>query len=173
MRLSRIALPLAVLLTLPLFSPVWARADGHDDRGGRHLRVSEYAEGHAYCPRRSVVVGAVVVPAGRCYTLAVLRNDRGAYLAFLDPGVRLHRDEAAYLGSAEGRRAWDRILFLVPIPSNTRIALIPRNTIQLVRMREENEDEDEDQPRARRSSLVVVVPASTLPSISPTFVIVF
>jgi hypothetical protein len=170
MRISRLALPLVVLLSLPLLSPVWARADGKDDK---RVRISEYAEGNAYCPRRPMGIGTVIVPAGRCYTLAVFRNERGAYLAFLDPTVRLHRHEAEHLTGWEGRRAWNQILFLVPIPSGARIALIPMNTIQLIRLREEDADDDEDQPRARRSALVVVVPASTMPNVSVTFVITF
>ena len=170
MRISRLALPLIVLLTLPLLSPAWARADG---KGDKHRRISEYAEGNAYCPRRAIAIGNVVVPAGRCYMLAVFRNGRGAYLAFLNPAVRLHRREAEGLAGWEGRRAWNQILFLVPIPSGAKIALIPMNTIQLIRLREEDEDDDDDRPVAGRSALVVVVPASTMPSVSATFVITF
>jgi len=170
MKISRLALPLVVLLALPLFSVAWARADGKDDK---HRRISEYAEGNAYCPRRPIVIGTVVVPAGRCYALAVFRNERGAYLAFLDPTVRLHKHEAQGLAGWEGRRAWNQILFLVPIPRDVKVALIPMNTIQFIRLREEDADEDEDQPRARRSTLVVVVPASTMPTVSATFVITF
>jgi hypothetical protein len=168
MRISRIALLLVVLLTVPLYAPAWARAAG---KGGGHARVSEYEEGRAYCPRRPIAIGRVIVPAGRCYTLAVFRNEHGAYLAFLDPAVRLHRQEAERLGSWEGRRAWNQILFLVPIPRDARIGLIPMNTIQLIRLREE--DEDEGQPRAGRSALVVVVPAPTVPTVSATFVFNF
>jgi hypothetical protein len=170
MKSSRLVLLLVVLLTVPLFSAASARADGKDDK---RVRVSEYGEGNAYCPRRAMVIGHVIVPAGRCYTLAVFRNDRGAYLAFLDPTTRLHRHEAERLGSLEGRRAWNQILFLVPIPGSARVALIPMNTIQLIRLRQEDADDDEDRPRARPSALVVVVPASTMPNISATFVITF
>jgi len=170
MRISRLALPLVALLIVPLVSPVWARADGKNDK---RVRVSEYEEGNAYCPRRPMGIGHVIVPAGRCYALAVFRNERGAYLAFLDPTGRLRKHEAERLSGLEGRRAWNQILFLVPIPSNARIALIPMNTIQLIRLREEDADDDEDRPRAQRSALVVVVPASTMPNVSATFVITF
>lgn len=174
MRISRIAPLLLVLLALPLFSPVMALGDGKDDKHGKHVRVSEYAEGNAYCPRRPMTIGAVVVPAGRCYTLAVLRNQRGAYLVFLDPSVRLRQDRAARLTDWDGRHAWGEILFLIPIPGNAQIALIPVNTIQLIRLRQEdNEDEDEDQPQVHRSTLVVVAPASITPNVSVTFVITF
>src|SRR5579859_3990794 len=170
MRMSRIALLLLVLLTVPLCAPAWTRAAGKD---GRHVRVNEYDEGRAYCPRRPITIGHVIVPAGRCYTLAVFRNEHGAYLAFLDPAVRLHRQEAEGLGSWEGRRAWNQILFLVPIPRDARTALIPMNTIQLIRLREEDENDDEGRPRAGRSALVVVVPAPAVPTVSATFVINF
>ncbi len=170
MRISRLALPLVVLLTLPLLSPAWTRADG---KGDKRVRVSEYAEGNAYCPRRPIVIGNVYVPTGRCYTLAVFRNERGAFLAFLDPAVRLHKHEAEGLAGWEGRRAWNQILFVLPIPNGVRTGLIPMNTIQLIRLREEDADEDEDQPRAQRSALVVLIPASTMPNVSATFVITF
>ncbi|HET7266066.1 MAG TPA: hypothetical protein VFL28_15490 [bacterium] len=168
MRHSRLALLLLVGFVLSLLAPVSARADGKDDR---HRRVTEYAEGNPYCPRRPIVVGRVVVPARRCYTLAVVRNDRGAYLAFLDPSVRLRRDEAERLGSLDGRRAWNQILFLVPVPRDARIGMIPMNTIRLIRLREED-DEDEDGPRPARSALVVMVPAA-VPNVSATIVINF
>ncbi len=168
MRITRPALLLLTLLTLPVLSPAWANA------GDKHVRTSEYEEGHAYCPQRPMAMGHVVVPAGRCYTLAVLRNERGAFLAFMDPAVRLRSGGVERLTSWEGRRAWDRILFLVPIPSNTRIALIPVNTIQLIRLREEDEeDEDEDQPRVRRSTLIVAVPNVAVSNVAVTFVITF
>lgn len=168
LRHSRIPLLLlAAALVLPLCAPVWARADGKDDR---HRRTTDYAEGNPYCPRRPIAIGRVVVPAKRCYTLAVFRNDRGAYLAFLDPRVRLHRHEAERLGSLEGRMAWNQILFLVPIPRDARIGMIPMNTIQLIRLREED-DEDEDGPP--RSALVVMVPAPAVPNVSATIVINF
>lgn len=171
MRVQRIAPLLLVMMTLTLITPVGARGD---DKHGKRLRVSDYAEGNAYCPRRPVIVGRVVVPAGRCYTLAVLRNERGAYLVFLDPTVRLRPDRATRLTDWDGRHASGGILFLVPIPANTRIALIPVNTIQLIRMRQEDdEDEDEDQPRVRRSTLVVAAPVSVTPNVAVTFVITF
>jgi hypothetical protein len=174
MRVRRIAPLLLVLMTLPLFSPMMAHGDGKDDKHGKHVRVSEYAEGNAYCPRRPMTIGAVVVPAGRCYTLAMLRNQHGAYLAFLDPAIRLRRDRVARLTDWEGRHAWGGVLFLVPIPGNAQIALIPVNTIQLIRLRQEDdEDDDEDRPQVRRSTLVVVAPASITPNVSVTFVITF
>ncbi|HKX18392.1 MAG TPA: hypothetical protein VJT33_10325 [bacterium] len=167
LRHSRLPLLLlAAALALPLLAPVWVRADGKDDG---HRRITEYAEGNPYCPHRPIAVGRVVVPAKRCYTLAVFRNDRGAYLAFLDPAVRLHRHEAERLGSLEGRMAWNQILFLVPIPRDARSAMIPMNTIQLIRLREEDE-EDEDRPR---SALVLMVPAPAVPTVSATIVINF
>lgn len=168
MRITRPALLFFVLLTLPVFSPVWAKA------GDRHVRVSEYEEGHAYCPHRPIAIGNVVVPRGRCYELAVLRDHRGAFLAFMDPDVRLPSREVRRLDSSEGRRASGLIAFLVPIQSTSRIALIPVNTIQLIRLREEDEeDEDEDQPRIHRSTLIVAVPTSTVSNVAVTFVITF
>ncbi len=168
MRITRPALLFLALLTLPTVSPVWANARD------KHVRVTEYEQGHAYCPHRPLAIGNMIVPAGRCYKVAVLRDTRGAFLAFMDPAVRLPSGEIERLNSSEGRRVRGRIAFLVPIRSTSQIALIPVNTIQLIRLREEDEeDEDEDQVRVRRSTLIVGVPNVSVPNVAVTFVITF
>lgn len=168
MRIARLALLLLVLLALPAMSPVRASAKN------RHVKVTEYAEGHAYCPNRALVIGNMIVPGGRCYRLAVLRDNRGAFLAFLDPAVRLHSGEIERLDSSDGRTVWGHIVLLVPMQSTSQIALIPVNTIQLIRLREEDEeDEDEDEGHVSRSRLIVVLPNSPIPNLSVTFVVTF
>jgi len=178
MRIARLALPLLVLLALPTMSPAWAY--DKDKHGDKH-KVTEYEQGHAFCPSRALVIENTIVPAGRCYQLAVLRDNRGAFLAFMDPSVRIPSGKIERLDSSEGRRARGHIFFLVPIRDAARIAVIPVNTIQLIRMREEDEeDEDRDEGRhgdrdeghASHSTLIVALP-NVAPNVSVTFVVTF
>jgi hypothetical protein len=170
MRIGRLALVSLILLALPTMSPGWANAKD------KHTKVKEYEEGHAFCPQRALVIRNVLVPAGRCYTLAVLRDNRGAFLAFMDPSVRIPAGRIERLDDSEGRRVKRSIFFLVPIQPTARIALIPVNTIQLIRLHEEDEeDEDEDahNVQLRRSTLVVALPNLPVPNVSVTFVVTF
>jgi hypothetical protein len=176
MRLARAAVPLLLLLTLPVFAPARANADDPPLRpnDGRHTRVRDFEEGRAFCPHRHVVVGNVVVPGGRCYTVGVLRNDRGTFLAFLDPDVRL-RHGPEPLEGREWHRIRERIEFLARVPRDMRVGHIPMNTIQLIRFREEDEVEgDGDRERIRDSRLVIVVPGEPeRPDVTGTIVIHF
>jgi hypothetical protein len=170
MRIGRFALLLLGLLTLPTMSPVWA-----SDKD-KHIRVKEYEEGHAFCPSRALVIGNTIVPAGRCYELAVLRDNRGAFLAFMDPSVRIPSGKIERLDSSEGRKARGHIFFLVPIQNTAQIALVPVNTIQLIRLREEDEEDEDEEEHAvhvSRSTLIVVLPNLPIPNVSVTFVVTF
>jgi len=151
-------------------SPVWANAKD------KHVKVKEYEEGHAFCPPRALVIGRTIVPAGRCYTLAVFRDNRGAFLAFMDPSVRIPSGRIERLDGSEGRKVKGYIFFLVPIRNSAQIARVPVNTIQLIRLREEDEeDEDEDNHdvHVRRSTLIVALPNLPIPNVSVTFVVTF
>ena len=141
----------------------------------KHVRVSEYGEGHAYCPPRNVVIGNMAVQGGRCYQVAVVRNTRGAFLAFLDPAVRIPVGRLENLDSDEGRGLRGHIIFLVPLQMTSQLVLVPVNTLQLIRLREEDEeDEDEDHgERIRRGNLVVLVPNAPTPNVSVTIVVTF
>ena len=170
MRIGRLALLSLILLALPTMSPGWANARD------KHIKVKEYEEGHAFCPPRALVIGNVLVPAGRCYTLAVLRDNRGAFMAFMDPSVRIPSGKIERLDDSEGRRVKRSIFFLVPIQGTPRIALVPVNTIQLIRLHEEDEeDEDEDAHNVhlRRSTLIVALPNLPVPNVSFTIVVTF
>ncbi len=170
MRIGRLAVSLLILVALPTMSPGWATAKD------KHIKVKEYEEGHAFCPPRGFVIGNVLVPSGRCYTLAVLRDNRGAFLAFMDPAVRIPSGKIERLDDEEGRRVKRYIFFLVPIQRNARIALVPVNTIQLIRLHEEDEeDEDEDAHNVHlsRSTLIVALPNLPVPNVSVTFVVTF
>jgi hypothetical protein len=170
MELGRLALVLLILLVLPMMSPGWVHAKD------KHTKVKDYEEGRAFCPPRALVIGNVLVPAGRCYTLAVLRDPRGAFLAFMDPSVQIPSGKIERLDDSEGRKVKRHIFFLVPIQPTARIALVPVNTIQLIRLHEEDEeDEDEDAHNVhlRRSTLIVALPNLPVPNVSVTFVVTF
>ena len=115
MRIGRLALWSLILLALPTMSPGWANAKD------KHIKIKEYEEGHAFCPPRALVIGNVLVPAGRCYTLAVLRDTRGAFLAFMDPSVRIPSGKIERLDDSEGRRSGGPFSF--SYPSSLRLGL--------------------------------------------------
>ncbi len=178
MRIGRLALSALVLTTLLTMSPVWAYADKdkekHDNE--RHTKVKEYEEGRAYCPSRALVIGGTIVPAGRCYQVAVLRDHRGTFLAFMDPEVRIPHGKIKRLEGEEGRKIKTHIFFLVPIQRTAQIAVIPVNTIQLIRLREEDEeDEDEHEydRHAGHSTLVVAFPNLPVPNVTVVIGVTF
>ncbi len=137
--------------------------------------VADYQEGGVFCPRRAFVVGNVVVQAGRCYTPVVFRDRRGAFFAFMDPSVQIPWGQLVYLDTREGRRARAGIFFFVPIQVTRQVSFIPLNTIQLVRLHEQDEDEDDEDDEghghSRRGRLIVVFP--TTPDIIVTIVVNF
>jgi hypothetical protein len=168
MRQARFFLTLLALPALLTMSPALASAD-------KHVKVSEYGEGRAYCPPRNAVIANMAIRGGRCYQVGVVRNARGAFLAFLDPTVRIPHDRLEHLDGEEGRRIRSHIIYLVPMPMTSQLVLVPVNTFQLIRMREEDEeDEDENHvEHIRRGNLVVFVPQAPTPNVSVTIVVTF
>ena len=167
MRHGRFFVILPVLVALAATSPVLASGQK------KHVRVSVYDEGHAYCPPRNFVIGNLAVPGGRCYQVAVVRNTRGAFLAFLDPGVVIPGDRLEQLNSDEGRGIKRHIIFLVPLPMTSQLVLIPVNTVQFIRLQEEDEEDEDDSEHIRRGNLVVFVPHAPTPNVSVTIVVTF
>jgi hypothetical protein len=174
MRVARFLWLSLVLLALPTMSPVAVNAKD------KHVKVTEYEQGQSFCPHRPLTVGNMVVPPGRCYKLAILRDNRGAFLAFMDPSASLHSGEVEHLDSSQGRTVRGHIFFLVPMQSTSQIALIPVNTIQLIRAREEDEeggennhDGEEGEEHTSHSRLIVVLPNSPVPNLSVTFTVTF
>lgn len=160
-----------VLVTLPALSAIFPAAASAD----KHVRVSEYGEGRAYCPPRNAVIANMAVRGGRCYQVGVIRNARGAFLAFLDPSVRIPRGRLQRLDGEEGRRITGHIIYLVPMPLTSQLVLVPVNTFQLIRLREEDEeDEDEDHnEHISRGNLIVFVPQAQTPNVSVTIAVSF
>lgn len=85
--------------------------------------------GEVYCPTRPLVSGNVIIPAGRCYMLSVLRDRSGTFLAFVPQGERIPPGQLVRLDTPAGPKLKGR-LFLIPL--STGVALVPLNTVQLV-----------------------------------------
>lgn len=85
--------------------------------------------GQVYCPSRPLVSGNVIVPAGRCYMLSVLRDRTGTFLAFVPQGERVPRGQLVRLDTPAGPKLKGR-LFLIPL--STGVGLVPLNTLRLV-----------------------------------------
>ena len=167
MRHTGFFLILPMLVALAATSPALASGEK------KHVRVSVYGEGHAYCPPRNLVIGNMAVRGGRCYQVAVIRNTRGAFLTFLDPTVIIPTGRLERLDSDEGRSIKRHILFLVPLPTTNQLVLIPVNTIQLIRLREEDEEDEDEDEHIHRGNLVVFVPQAPTPNVSVTIVVTF
>lgn len=85
--------------------------------------------GDQFCPTTPLGAGGVVIPAGRCYMLSVLRDSGGTFLAFVPQGTRIPPGQLVRLNTPAGPKLKGR-LFLVPL-STTRV-LLPLNTMTLV-----------------------------------------
>jgi hypothetical protein len=139
MRRMRVVL-LAAALTATLAAGAGA-APGpkgpKDHPGGpraKPLKVKYLRQGEAYCPTATLVVGNVVIQAGRCYTLLVMRDLTGTFLAFGQPGIP--PGQLVRLNTPAGAKVRGRIFYLVPI--HTTAVLVPMNTITLVAVRAED-----------------------------------
>ena len=177
MSLGRRLLVAPLLLALAPSFP--AQAGANQMHG---VRVTEYAEGHPLCPVRRIVIGNVAVRGGHCYVLVVVRDGEGAFLAFADPPVRIPRGQLVGLDTPEGETLRARILYRVPMPEQVsgQMLLIAPNTVQLVRLRQEDEEvsignsqEGLQVTRALRSHLTVIMTGSPPPGMSVTFAVHF
>ena len=83
---------------------------------------------------RALVLGNVVIQSGRCYTLFVMREGTGTFLAFGQPGIP--PGQLVRLNTPAGRKMRGRIFYLVAI--HTTAVLVPVNTISMVAVRAED-----------------------------------
>lgn len=130
MRLRVVTLALVVLMVLAAAGGV-AYA-----KPAKPLKVKVYAQGQVYCPASVLVVGSLVIQAGRCYTLYVIRDTRGTFLAFAAPQAFIPPGQIVRLSTPAGAKAKAKIIYLVPI--QTTAALVPVNTMTLVAVRVED-----------------------------------
>jgi hypothetical protein len=183
MTLGRLLPVLPILLSLAPFSPTPAGADqGYALPHG--VRVTEYNAGHPLCPVRKFVIGDVPIRGGRCYVLVVVRDIQGAFLGLVDPAAKIPPSRLVSLDTPEGQRMRARILYLVPVPPEMsgRMLLIPPNTLQLVRLRQEDDEvqDSDSNPQGGYvhthvvgSRLTVIMTGPPLPNMSMTFAVHF
>lgn len=107
--------------------------------------------GEAYCPEKVLVYGTVVIPAGRCYLLGVLRDPHGAFLAFAPQDAHIPPGQWVRLDTPAGPKLKGR-LFLVPLSTDT---LAPVNSLTLVPARIDDSGE--------RLTIVVLGTPSPIP----------
>src|SRR5713226_4168284 len=146
-------------------APVWA------DKGSK-----DFERGQAFCPAHALVVGGTLIQSGRCYVLAVLRNNHGTFLAFLNPSVERSRGPVR-LNSEDGQRVSKKVIYLVPIgAAGISAAVIPMNTVQLVGIHEEDRHEEEGENNnvdQGSDKVVLVVTGIPIPNLAVTFVVRF
>jgi len=138
----------------------------------------ELKKGQAFCPTQLLAVGSVLVQPGRCYILAVLRDGRGTFLAFVHPSAKIPANRTINLTADEGRKVKAKVIYLVPIQATGLSAVVvPVNTIQLVQIREEHrhdDDDDEDHDdRKGQDQVVLIITGIPIPNVSVTLVVRF
>jgi hypothetical protein len=125
-----LALAAALVLALTTASPAAAGP------GGAHQKIQLVQPGHVFCPATPLIRGNVVIPSGRCYSLGILRDTRGTFLVFAEPGMSIPPGQLVRLTTPAGAKLRGRIFFLVPIQTTT--VLVPVNTIEVVPVRVED-----------------------------------
>ena len=95
----------------------------------RPMEITSRKAGEAFCPAVGLIYGGVVIPAGRCYLISVLRDARGMFLAFAPEDSRIPPGQLVRLDTPAGPKLKGR-LFLVPIRMYSFLA--PVNTVRLV-----------------------------------------
>ena len=124
---------LACTLVLALGTLSIAAADPRE----KPHKVKYYGVGEVFCPSAALVYGSVIIQSGRCYTLFVLRETTGTFLAFGPPGrPMIPPGQLVRLSTPAGAKVKGRIFYLVPIQTTT--VLVPVNTITLVGVRAED-----------------------------------
>lgn len=124
------ALPMALMLAVAMVSTAGAGPKW------RHEKVEVVEQGRVFCPPGTLVFSNLVIARGQCFVLSVLRNTRGTFLAFVEPGAEIPPGQLVRLTTPAGAKLRGRIFFLVPI--RTTVALVPVNTITLVPVRIED-----------------------------------
>jgi len=124
---------LAALLALSLVAP----SNAAPGPKAKPRKVKVFTQNAAFCPAAALVYGNVVIQSGRCYTLFVLRDARGTFLAFGPPGPPLiPPGQIVRLGTPAGAKVRGRIFYLIPMRST--VTLVPVNTVMPVAVRVED-----------------------------------
>ncbi len=129
----RLRLQASVLVVLLSVAMLGVAADA---KPAKPLKVKLYGQGQVFCPASVLVAGGVIIRTGRCYTLYVIRDARGTFLAFADPAVSIPPGQIVRLSTPAGAKAKAKIIYLVPI--QTTVVLVSVNTITPVAVRVED-----------------------------------
>ena len=124
---------IALILVVPSATagPKWESGGPN----GHPAKILTRDPGQVFCPSAALLYGSVLIPAGRCYVLSVLRNGGGTFLAFVPPDAKIPPGQLVRLNTPAGAKLHGR-LFLVPIQTN--VVLVPANTVTLVATRIED-----------------------------------
>lgn len=117
----------ALLVAALAAAPVAAKPGPHPAGGPKKVYV--VGPSALFCPGRALLFGSIVISAGRCYTVLLLRDGRGTFLAFAAPRA-IPPGQLVRLGTPAGAKVRGRIFYLVPI--RTTRALIPVGTVRVV-----------------------------------------
>ncbi len=121
---------LATVMVIPVLAA--AAQAGPGPKPARH-RETVVEQGRTFCPSTALVYGGIVIRPGRCYALAVLRDTRGTFLAFAEPGIRIPPGQRVRLNTPAGAKLRGRIFYLVPLRATA--AFVPVNAVQLIPVR--------------------------------------
>jgi hypothetical protein len=136
-RMAFAGLMLAALLATSAVAAPGPKNRGNHPGGGpkyKPAKIKHLRQGEGYCPGATLVIGNVIVQGGRCYTLFVMRDSFGTFLAFGQPGIP--PGQLVRLNTPAGAKVRGRLFYLVPI--HTTAVLVPVNTISLVAVRAED-----------------------------------
>lgn len=149
-----------LLLTLVLLLTVTVTASAAPKaKSAKPLKVKVYTQGEAFCPAAVLAFGTTLIQTGRCYTLYVLRESRGTFLAFAAPGAKIPPGQLVRLTTPAGAKLKGRIFYLVPI--RTTAVLVPLNTMTLVGVRVEDFG----------PTLSIVLTSTPAPNLTVTFIV--
>ena len=129
-------LPLVVAVVLSVASMATAAPGPKKHRGPKPLKVKIHERGELFCPSAALVYGSVVIQTGRCYLLAVTRESRGTFLAFMAPEAKIPPGQLVRLNTPAGAKLKGRIFYLVPIQPS--VVIVPVNTVTLIGTRVED-----------------------------------
>lgn len=129
---------IAIVMILALSLALAAGVEAGPGKGykAKPAKVKVHASGEAFCPTTVLSVGGIVIRSGRCYMVYALRDPRGTFLAFADPGYRIPPGQIVRLSTPAGAKVKGRIFYLVPI--RPAVMIVPLNSIILVGFRTED-----------------------------------
>lgn len=129
---------IAIVMILALSLALAAGVEAGPGKGykAKPAKVKIHASGEAFCPTTVLSVGGIVIRSGRCYMVYALRDPRGTFLAFADPGYRIPPGQIVRLSTPAGAKVKGRIFYLVPI--RPAVMIVPLNSIILVGFRTED-----------------------------------